>query len=360
MQSAQIYRPAPELQFIYDTAPVGLAFLTPDCRYVQINQRLTEICGISVADHIGRSVRETVPQVADDVEKIVQAVVRTGEPVMGIEVRGQRADKTNADHVWTTNWHPLKSADGSVVGVNVVAEDITERKRAEPVLRASEKALRESESRFRELADNISQFAWTADPSGSRYWYNKRWHDYAGTALEEDAGLGMAEVAPSRSSRSCGPAPSTTLRSGHTLGGHIPPARPRRRLSLVPVARVANPQRNRRDRPLAGHRSGRHGADRRRKGAARKRGRFRELADNISQFAWTADHPGWSYWYNKRWHDFTGTTLEEMQGWGWQKLHHPDHVERVVANHSEKLRQPARRGKTRFRCAAATATIAGS
>jgi hypothetical protein len=40
------YVPRPELQLIYDTAPVGLAFLTPDCHYVQINQRLTEICGI--------------------------------------------------------------------------------------------------------------------------------------------------------------------------------------------------------------------------------------------------------------------------------------------------------------------------
>jgi PAS domain S-box-containing protein len=58
--------------------------------------------------------------------------------------------------------------------------------------------------------------------------------------------------------------------------------------------------------------------------------RFRELADNISQFAWTADQSGWIYWYNKRWHDYTGTTLEEMQGWGWQKVHHPDHVNRVV------------------------------
>lgn len=58
--------------------------------------------------------------------------------------------------------------------------------------------------------------------------------------------------------------------------------------------------------------------------------RFRELADNISQFAWTADQSGWIYWYNKRWHDYTGTTLDEMQGWGWQKVHHPEHVDRVV------------------------------
>jgi PAS domain S-box-containing protein len=58
--------------------------------------------------------------------------------------------------------------------------------------------------------------------------------------------------------------------------------------------------------------------------------RFRELADNISQFAWTADESGWIYWYNKRWFDYTGTTIDEMQGWGWQKVHHPDHVQRVV------------------------------
>src|SRR5215475_9939643 len=133
-QLAPFHAPPPELQLIYDTAPVGLAFLSPDCRYVQINQRLTEICGISVADHIGRSVRETVPQVAEQVEALVASIVRTGEPITNIEVRGQRADGMNADHVWVTNWHPLRGANGSIVGVNVVAEDVTERKRAEAAL----------------------------------------------------------------------------------------------------------------------------------------------------------------------------------------------------------------------------------
>jgi PAS domain S-box-containing protein len=58
--------------------------------------------------------------------------------------------------------------------------------------------------------------------------------------------------------------------------------------------------------------------------------RFRTLADNMSQFAWMTDPNGWIFWYNHRWFDYTGTTLEEMQGWGWQQVHHPDHVDRVV------------------------------
>jgi len=58
--------------------------------------------------------------------------------------------------------------------------------------------------------------------------------------------------------------------------------------------------------------------------------RFHTLADNIAQLAWMADETGWIFWYNRRWLEYTGKTLEEMQGWGWQQVHHPDHVEAVV------------------------------
>jgi len=57
--------------------------------------------------------------------------------------------------------------------------------------------------------------------------------------------------------------------------------------------------------------------------------RFHMLADNMSQLAWMANADGWLFWYNQRWYDYTGTTFEEMQGWGWKKVHHPDHVHRV-------------------------------
>ncbi|AKJ00608.1 Sensor histidine kinase [Archangium gephyra] len=57
---------------------------------------------------------------------------------------------------------------------------------------------------------------------------------------------------------------------------------------------------------------------------------FEALADNISQLAWMTDETGSIFWYNQRWFDYTGTTHEEMKGWGWQKVHHPDHVQRVT------------------------------
>jgi PAS domain S-box-containing protein len=60
-------------------------------------------------------------------------------------------------------------------------------------------------------------------------------------------------------------------------------------------------------------------------------GNFRALANSIPQLAWMADGEGGIFWYNDRWYEYTGGTLDEMRGWGWRKAHHPDHVERVVA-----------------------------
>ncbi len=67
-------------------------------------------------------------------------------------------------------------------------------------------------------------------------------------------------------------------------------------------------------------------------------GRFRTLANNIPQLAWMADEKGYIFWYNDRWFDYTGTTLEEVAGWGWQKVHDPNHVKRVVEKISRSFK----------------------
>jgi len=58
--------------------------------------------------------------------------------------------------------------------------------------------------------------------------------------------------------------------------------------------------------------------------------KFRALADSIPVICWTADENGWIDWYNQRWYDFTGQTLKEAQGWGWQAAHHSDDFSEVM------------------------------
>jgi hypothetical protein len=54
-------------------------------------------------------VRETVPQVANQVEKIVELILSNGEPITGVEVKGQRPDGINAERFWLTSWQFAKN-----------------------------------------------------------------------------------------------------------------------------------------------------------------------------------------------------------------------------------------------------------
>ncbi len=58
--------------------------------------------------------------------------------------------------------------------------------------------------------------------------------------------------------------------------------------------------------------------------------RFRTLANAIPQLAWIAKSDGYIFWYNQRWYDYTGTTPEEMEGWGWQRVHDPEVLPQVL------------------------------
>ena len=57
---------------------------------------------------------------------------------------------------------------------------------------------------------------------------------------------------------------------------------------------------------------------------------FRLLADNIPTLCWVADGTGYIIWYNRRWHQYCGSTPEAMEGWGWQAVHHPETLPSVM------------------------------
>ena len=59
---------------------------------------------------------------------------------------------------------------------------------------------------------------------------------------------------------------------------------------------------------------------------------FELLADNLPTLCWIAKGDGYIFWYNRRWHEYCGSTPEAMEGWGWQSVHDPAELPRVVAS----------------------------
>jgi len=57
---------------------------------------------------------------------------------------------------------------------------------------------------------------------------------------------------------------------------------------------------------------------------------LRALVDNLPELAWTARPDGFIDFYNRRWYEYTGATLEDMRGWGWQSVHDPIELPRVM------------------------------
>jgi PAS domain S-box-containing protein len=125
-----------EIEMIYRTAPVGLCLLDRDLRFVRINDRLAEINGLPAAAHIGRTVREIVPSLADEVEPLMRRILRTGEPLTGLELVGETAARPGVRRTWVESWAPLVGRDGQVVGINVMAEEVTERRNVEKLREA--------------------------------------------------------------------------------------------------------------------------------------------------------------------------------------------------------------------------------
>jgi PAS domain S-box-containing protein len=128
-----------EIEATYETAPVGLAVFDADLRYVRINERLAQINGRSVADHLGRTLAEVVPDLVDQAEKTFRHILATGESLLDQEIVGQTPARPGETRTWVESFVPLRDGDGRVIGINVVCEDVTERKRDEAALRASDR-----------------------------------------------------------------------------------------------------------------------------------------------------------------------------------------------------------------------------
>lgn len=131
-----------ELELVYQHAPVGLCVVDPELRFIRVNDRLAEINGIPVSEHIGRSVRELLPTLVPRIEQIAAHVIATREPVLNIELSGETPAEPGRTRYWNESWYPALDESGAIKAIGVIVEEITEAKE-------KERELAESELRFR-------------------------------------------------------------------------------------------------------------------------------------------------------------------------------------------------------------------
>lgn len=149
------------------------------------NASAERIFGYRAEEMVGKSIRLLIPADRQAEEDAILAAIRAGERVPTFETVRLRKDGSPVHVAVTVS--PVYDSAGNVIAASKIARDITES-------RAVKQALKDSEARFRLMADNISQLAWIAEADGAIHWYNRRWYDYTGTTLEQMRGWGWRAV----------------------------------------------------------------------------------------------------------------------------------------------------------------------
>ncbi len=138
---------------IYNEAPTGLCVFDVNLRFMHINNWLAVMNGVPVEAHLGRTVREVIPNAAVGIEPQLRHVIDTGKPILGGTVAAETPARPRIRRTFQHNYYPLKSDDSIVVGVSCVVEDITERKQADDDARKARDELElRVEERTRELS----------------------------------------------------------------------------------------------------------------------------------------------------------------------------------------------------------------
>jgi PAS domain S-box-containing protein len=164
---------------LMEQAPFSIQLFSPDGRTISVNRAWEDLWGVRFEQIEGYNILEDRQLEARGVLSYIQEGF-AGRPahIPAIQYDPNETIPNITHHEDPRRWlsaviYPLKDVDGRIREVVLIHEDITARQRAE-------EALRESERRFRQLADSMPQIVWTARPDGNIDFLNRRWAEFTG------------------------------------------------------------------------------------------------------------------------------------------------------------------------------------
>ena len=148
------------------------------------NKSAERIFGYTPDEAIGQHITLIIPPERHSEESDILGRIRLGERVDHFQTVRRAKDGSLLDVSLTIS--PVRDSSGRVIGASKVARDITAQKQVE-------RALRESEQRFRVITDASPVMVWMAGTDKLCYYFNKGWLDFVGRTLEQESGNGWAE-----------------------------------------------------------------------------------------------------------------------------------------------------------------------
>ena len=311
---------------LIERAPFGIYMVDSGFRIAQMNTGSQEGAFRNARPVIGRDFSEAMrilwpESVAVEIIGHFRHTLETGEPYYSPRFTHPRHD---AEIVESYEWelHRLTLPDGQH-GVICYYFDSTK-------LREAEAALREERDRLTALISSISDEVWFADavgqftlvnPSGSREF---NLEPEATTEVRQLA-ASLEVLRPDGTPRPIEEAPPLRALRGEVVTNQDEWLRTHATGELRYRQVSAAPVRDHSGRIIGSVSVVRDITDLKQAEAAVRESeeRFRTMADAMPQLAWIARPDGHIVWYNQRWYQYTGTTPEQMEGWGWQSVHDP-------------------------------------
>jgi len=313
------------LRGLFEQAPGFIAALSgPDHVFTMANAAYTRLVG---RDNIlGKPVREALPEVVEQgFLNLLDRVYRSGQPFVGRSIRillQQAPEGPHEERFLDFVYQPIFDADGKVSGIFVQGHDVTEQKR-------QEEALRESEQRFRLVAESAPVMLWMGDHVGRCVYLNRAQREFWGVEESEVQDFDWR--------------PSVHPDDHETLFGALAEAM-RQHTAFSAEARFRRADGEYRFiRTDAQPRFGPGGdflgmigvnvditATRRAEEALRdSEERFRAIANSIDQLIWATRPDGYHDYYNQRWYDYTGVPEGSTDGEAWNGMFHPEDQDRA-------------------------------